>query len=85
MALPTRVGIIGLSYKGWARDGHFPYLKASPDYQIVAICNSSVKSSQEAIVTYNLPAKTKAYCDPQGMFISSFLFIHANLFLSNSM
>lgn len=63
---PIKVGIIGLSKKGWAAGAHFPYLKASDNYEIVAICNSSLQSSQEAIKLYELPTSTKAYADPEG-------------------
>jgi predicted dehydrogenase len=63
---PIRVGFLGLSKAGWARGAHLPYLKASPDYEIVAICNSSVESSKDAIKLYSLPETTKAYGDPEG-------------------
>lgn len=63
---PIRVGFLGLSKAGWARGAHLPFLKSSEKYQIVAICNSSVKSSKEAIKLYDLPAETKAYGDPEG-------------------
>jgi hypothetical protein len=63
---PIRVGFLGLSKGGWARSAHFPYLNESDKYQIVAICNSSVSSAQDAIKLYNLPASTKAYSNPEG-------------------
>lgn len=63
---PIRVGFIGLSKSGWAPLAHFPYLNASKDYQIVAICNSTVESAKEAVL-YNLPAETRTYGDPEGM------------------
>ncbi len=63
---PIRVGLLGLSKAGWARGAHLPYLQASPDYEIVAICNSSVESSNESIKLYSLPETTKAYGDPEG-------------------
>ncbi|KUJ11056.1 oxidoreductase [Mollisia scopiformis] len=62
---PIRVGFIGLSKTGWAPGAHLPYLKESDNYQIVAICNSSVESSKAAIETYGLPTSTKAYADPE--------------------
>jgi predicted dehydrogenase len=76
---PIRVGLIGLSgappdkYEGtsWTPNAHLPYLKASPDYEIVALLNSSVESAKTAIERYNLPAETKAYGDPNGTFLSS--------------
>lgn len=63
---PIRVGFLGLSKAGWARNAHLPFLKSSEKYQIVAICNSSVESSEAAIKLYDLPAETKAYGDPEG-------------------
>ncbi|TVY80456.1 Galactose/lactose metabolism regulatory protein GAL80 [Lachnellula suecica] len=63
---PTRVGFIGLSKSGWAPRAHLPYLKSSPDYEIVAICNSSVESAREAIKLYELPSSVKAYANPEG-------------------
>jgi len=78
--VPIRVGLIGLSgaplekYEGtsWAPNAHLPYLKASPDYKIVALLNSSVDSAKAAITRYELPAGTKAYGNPEG--ISSFAY-----------
>jgi len=64
---PTRVAIIGLSKSGWAPTAHLPYLKSSPHYEIVALCNSSVESAQEAIKLYGLPASVRAYGDPEGL------------------
>lgn len=64
---PTRVGILGLSKSGWAPNAHLPYLLASPAYEIVALCNSSVESAQSAIKLYNLPATTKAYGNPEDL------------------
>lgn len=74
MAL-IRVGFIGLSKSGWAPLAHFPYLDASKDYQIVAICNSTVQSAKEAVKLYNLPAETRAYGDPEGMSSTFYLCI----------
>jgi len=64
---PIRVGFLGLSKEGWAPEAHLPYLKASPNYEIVALCNSSVESSRAAIKAYSLPESTKAYGDPQDL------------------
>lgn len=66
---PIKVGFLGLSTSGWARTAHLPMLKESDKYQIVAICNSSVESSQAAVKQYELPAETKTYGDPEGMAI----------------
>lgn len=63
-----RVGFLGLSTSGWAPSAHFPYLKHSDKYQIVAICNSSIESSKAAIKKYELPESTRAYDDPEGVF-----------------
>jgi hypothetical protein len=63
---PIRVGFLGLSSSGWAKGAHFPFLKESDKYEIVAICNSSVESAKNAIKSYELPSTTKAYGDPEG-------------------
>jgi len=65
---PTRVGFIGLSKRGgWAQYAHLPHLKNSDNYQIVAICNSSIETAKEAIEFFSLPVTTKAYGDPEGL------------------
>lgn len=53
---PIKVGILGLSTKpsAWATLAHYPYLKSSPYYKIVAVCNSSLQSSQAAIDHFQL-------------------------------
>lgn len=60
---PIKVGILGLSTKpsAWATLAHYPYLKSSEHYQIVAVCNSSLASSEAAIAHFNLPSTTRAY------------------------
>ncbi|OAP55923.1 hypothetical protein AYL99_10075 [Fonsecaea erecta] len=60
---PIRVGIVGLSSKpsAWATLAHLPRLANSPNYKIVALCNSSLESTKAAIKALNLPASTKAY------------------------
>jgi hypothetical protein len=71
---PIRVGLIGLAsgppdkYEGtaWASISHLPYFKASPDFDIVALLNSSEDAAKAAIQKYELPANTKAYGDPSG-------------------
>jgi predicted dehydrogenase len=76
---PIRVGLIGLSgappdeYEGvsWTPNAHLPYLKASPDYEIVALLNSSVESAKAAIDRYELPPSTKAYMKPEGLSLLS--------------
>ena len=63
---PIKVGFIGLGATGWARGAHLPYLRDGKEYEIVAICNTSVKSAEEAIKLYGLPESTKAYGSPEG-------------------
>ncbi|ETI19635.1 hypothetical protein G647_09469 [Cladophialophora carrionii CBS 160.54] len=60
---PVRVGIVGLSAKqgAWATLAHLPRLAKSPNYEIVALCNSSIESTKAAIKAHNLPETTKAY------------------------
>ena len=49
------VGIIGLSATGgWASIAHLPYLRQSDKYEIVALTNSSLDSSRQAIEAYGL-------------------------------
>jgi len=81
-----RVGLIGLSgapsekYEGtsWTPNAHLPYLKASPEYRIVALLNSSVDSAKATIANYELPAETKAYGDPEGTFYFAYAKTDAN-------
>jgi predicted dehydrogenase len=73
---PIRVGLVGLSgappdqYEGvsWTPNAHLPYLKASPNYEIIALLNTSIASGNAVIERYNLPPETKAYENPEGMF-----------------
>lgn len=61
---PTRVGIIGLkavvqdhySPGTWGLQ-HLKALSASPHYDIVAVCNTSVESAEKSIQVHNLTAK----------------------------
>lgn len=60
-----RVGFIGLSAKpSWAAEAHLPYLRDSPLYTIVALCNSSIDAAQAAITAHSLPASTRKYASP---------------------
>jgi len=69
---PIRVGFIGLSSnRGWARNAHLPYLDASEDFQITAICNSTIESAEKAIKTYSLSTATKSFDNFEGMFLFS--------------
>jgi predicted dehydrogenase len=60
---PIRIGIVGLSSKpgAWATLAHLPRLAGSPNYVIVALCNSSLESTKAAIKAHSLPETTKAY------------------------
>lgn len=40
---------------------HIPYLRTSPSYTIVALCNSSIAAGESAIKTHSLPPSTKTY------------------------
>ena len=64
---PIRVGIIGLSSKkgAWATLAHLPRLRSSPNFQILALCNSSLDSSKAAIKAHDLPSSTRAYGSPE--------------------
>ena len=64
---PIRVGIVGLSSKPgtWGTLAHLPRLLTSPNYQIVALCNSSLASTEAANKAHNLPDTTKAYDSPE--------------------
>ena len=57
---PIRVGIIGLSAtSSWAVHAHLPALQNSADkYQLTAVCNSSLASSQASIKSHNLDPNT---------------------------
>jgi predicted dehydrogenase len=78
---PIRVGLIGLSgatdYEGtaWAANAHLPFLQRSEHFTLAALLNSSVQSAQAAIEKYNLPKDTKAYGNPQGVFLHNRQFI----------
>lgn len=67
---PIRLGIIGLSgtnLSSWASVAHLPYLLSSrgrAQYQIVALCNSSIESARQAIETFQLSPGTRMYDSP---------------------
>ncbi|RMZ90932.1 hypothetical protein DV736_g1824, partial [Chaetothyriales sp. CBS 134916] len=63
MGQKIRVGIVGLSVSeaSWGQLAHLPRLSKSPNYEIVALCNSSVANAEKAIKEFNLPSSTKAY------------------------
>ncbi|VUC30150.1 unnamed protein product [Clonostachys rosea] len=70
-----RVGVIGLTAlesstlgpRTWAVVSFLPSFVNSPDYEIVAVCNSTVASSLQAIETHKLPKTTKAYGNPSDL------------------
>lgn len=61
-----RIGFIGLSSKpdSWATLAHLPYLRRSPYYEIVALCNSTPEKAAQSIAAHQLPSSTKAYASP---------------------
>src|ERR1700744_3211978 len=60
---PIRIGIVGLSAKpgAWAALAHLPRLVSSPNFGIVAMCNSTIESTKAAIKAHGLPESVKAY------------------------
>ncbi|RDL34477.1 Uncharacterized protein BP5553_07605 [Venustampulla echinocandica] len=66
---PTRVGFIGLKPStdgsllgSWGVRGHLRSIQGLPSlYEIVAIANSTVESSQKSIEVHKLPTTTNAY------------------------
>jgi predicted dehydrogenase len=60
---PIRIGIVGLSAKAgaWAALAHLPRLVSSPNFEIVAMCNSTIESTKAAIKAHGLPESVKAY------------------------
>ncbi|KAG9232639.1 hypothetical protein BJ875DRAFT_466203 [Amylocarpus encephaloides] len=68
MSPPIRVAIIGLGRAtggfvpgAWGSQAHLPFLSASPDFEVTAICNSTAASAQESIDYWKLPPTVKAY------------------------
>ena len=66
---PTKIAIVGLaandspqvSVGNWGVLAHLHPLLASPNYEVVAICNSSVESAQRSIDFHKLGSSVKAY------------------------
>lgn len=67
---PIRVGLVGIASQiimhphargNWGIIAHLSSIQASPNYELVAICNSSVESAQRAIDAHRLPSSVKAY------------------------
>jgi predicted dehydrogenase len=68
MSPPTRIAMIGLGKASdtqvfglWAARAHLPFIVTSPDFEITAVCNSSVQSAQNAIEFHKLSSSVKAY------------------------
>ena len=74
MSSPIRVGLIGLG-RGtgtmkpglWAAQAHLPYLLASPNFRVAAVCNSTVESAQASITYHKLGADVKAFGNPEDL------------------
>ena len=71
---PIRVGLIGLSTSTvptqpgmWASSAHLPSIVASPYYELVALCNSTVRSAEASIAFHNLGPSVKAYGSPEDL------------------
>ncbi|OHW93792.1 oxidoreductase family protein [Colletotrichum incanum] len=47
----------------WATVAILPSFQNSPEYEIVALCNSSVEAARRSIEMHKLPSSTKAYGD----------------------
>ncbi|MBE3047984.1 Gfo/Idh/MocA family oxidoreductase [Candidatus Bathyarchaeota archaeon] len=65
---PIRVGLIGLGPKAadfgpglWSSVAHIPSIQALPQYELVAVANSTVESARRSIASHGLPASVKAY------------------------
>uniref|UniRef100_A0A8H7KEV3 Gfo/Idh/MocA-like oxidoreductase N-terminal domain-containing protein n=1 Tax=Bionectria ochroleuca TaxID=29856 RepID=A0A8H7KEV3_BIOOC len=71
----TRVGLVGLTSikpdglgpHAWAVFALLPVFLHSPDYELVALCNSSLESARRAIEAYGLPSSVKAYGNPEDL------------------
>ncbi|SPO06526.1 uncharacterized protein DNG_09216 [Cephalotrichum gorgonifer] len=70
---PIRVGLIGLGPKGtgefayslWSAVSHLPSIQALPQYELVAVANSTVESAKRSIASHALPSTVKAYGSPE--------------------
>lgn len=70
--MPIRIGFIGLGRPAtgilasgaWGAIAHLPgILQQSSDYEITALCNTSVEAAQASIQYHGLLATTKTYAD----------------------
>ena len=70
---PTRVALLGLSpndaettqLSNWGVLAHLKPILNSPNYELVAVCNSSVESARKSIAFHKLPDTIKAYGNPE--------------------
>ncbi|KAK7217063.1 hypothetical protein V2G26_005066 [Clonostachys chloroleuca] len=70
-----RVGLVGLTSikpdglgpHAWAVFALLPVFLHSPDYELVALCNSSLESARRAIEAHGLPSSVKAYGNPEDL------------------
>lgn len=51
----------------WAITSYLPTYKTSPNYELVALCNSTVESAKRSIEFHGLPSTVKAYGDTSEM------------------
>ncbi|KAH8680852.1 hypothetical protein BX600DRAFT_428829 [Xylariales sp. PMI_506] len=70
--MTIKVGLIGLgdnsqrmTFGTWGAMTHLPSILALPDYEIVAVANSTVESARKSIKANGLPARTRAYGSPE--------------------
>ncbi|KAI9158869.1 Galactose/lactose metabolism regulatory protein GAL80 [Paramyrothecium foliicola] len=74
---PIRVGIVGLAHNSpsvkpldpgtWGVAAHLTPVTRSPNYELVAVCNSSLQSAQKVIESHGLPSHVKAYGNVEEM------------------
>ncbi|KAI0132034.1 hypothetical protein BJ170DRAFT_228189 [Xylariales sp. AK1849] len=70
---PIRTAVVGLSSNAitsWAANAHIPYLLSpagKSNFQIIALCNSSVDAAKRAIEAYSLAPETRAYGSPEDL------------------
>ncbi|KAF9761117.1 hypothetical protein IL306_003950 [Fusarium sp. DS 682] len=72
---PTRVGLVGLAPidilepigGNWGVISHLKPILESPQYDVVAVCNSSVESARKSIEFHKLPDTVKAYGNPEDL------------------
>ena len=55
MAERVRVGVVGLSERGWATGAHLPALRALPEVELVALATTRQESADAAAARYGVP------------------------------